>query len=149
VLHKMLQRGGSMPYEEVGRLAILLGETALAEKLIHDLEKRNEDYSDRQAGAIAAKLPDEAEAYRLLRKFEEKGNQAAALHIAVEIGDAEAVQRVLIDIIQYGNIDATPGYFADITESLLKAVPAFPALGKRVLMLVEKQREIADVFPQE
>lgn len=84
-----------------------------------------------------------------MRKFEEKGNQAAALHIAVEIGDAGAVKRLLVDIIQYGNIDATAGYFANMTKCLLKAVPASPALGKRVLKLIDKLREIANALPQQ
>lgn len=39
VLHRRLKRGGYMPYEEVGRLAVLLGETAIAEQIIQDLEK--------------------------------------------------------------------------------------------------------------
>jgi hypothetical protein len=118
VLQRMLQRNCSRPSEQGGLLAVMLGQTAIAEQLIHDLEKDNGVYDELEAGAIAAKLPDRTEAYRLLRKFEEKGNQAAALHIAVEIGDGEAIKRVLVDILQYGNIDAQRGYFLHITELL-------------------------------
>ena len=148
VLQRILKRNCSLPYEEVGLLAVMVGETGIAEHLIQDLEKKSGIYYELKAGTIAAKLPDRGEAYRLLRKFEEKGNQAAALLVAVEIGDGEAIKRLLVDIIQYGIIDAERGYFGYMTESLLKAVPAYPALGKRILNLIHELRRVANVFAQ-
>ena len=80
-----------------------------------------------------------------MRQFETAGNRGAALYIAVELGNTEAVDRLLEQIIEYGVRASSKGHLDKVIESLVKAVPYNPALGKKVVKVVEEERGVAYV----
>jgi hypothetical protein len=128
-----------------GILAAMLGETAIAEYMICLLEEENVGAYDFDAAEIAVKLPQKAMARRLLRKFETKVNLVAALYIAVELGDSEAVDRLLEQIIDQGLRVSRAGDLNRVIVTLMKAVPYNPALGKKLVQVVENLRGVDQV----
>jgi hypothetical protein len=130
-------------------LAALLGATVLAERIIHKLadDKRSLDpdnsiISPFDAGIIALQLPTTVTATRLLRQFETTEKHVAALYIAAELGDIEAVNRLLEHIIARGIRAAHRQHLLYIVGSLMLAVPYNPALGRKVLKVVEDIRGV-------
>jgi hypothetical protein len=121
-----------------------LGETELAEYIIQKLVEEDSvisDIHDFYAGEIAVLLPNKSMARQLLRQFEIAGNRGAALYIAVEISDTKAVDRLLEQIIEHGVRASGKGHLDKIIETLLKAVPHNPALGKKIVEVIEEEKE--------
>ena len=122
-----------------------LGETELAEYIIQKLveeDSLSSDIHDFYAGEIAILLPNKSTTKQLLRQFETAGNRGAALYIAVEVGDTKAVDRLLEQIIEHGVRASCRGHLDKIIETLLKAVPYNPALGKRIVEVIEEERGV-------
>jgi hypothetical protein len=128
-----------------GILAAMLGEAAIAEQFIQQMEKAYgsaPSFFDFDTADIAVLLPDKTTAKRLLRKFEAKGSRGAALYIALEIAETGTVVRLLEYISKYGLRAPNRGYLFLAVDALMKAVCNNPELGKRVVKKVEHERGV-------
>jgi hypothetical protein len=136
------------PEAYTGIKAALIGETGLAEQVLQKVEQKysgTPEFFDFDAAEIAVLLPDTTPAKSLLRRFEGKGSHAAALYIAVEIGETGSIIRLLEYISTYGVRAPNRGYLCMAVEALMKAVPFHPEFGKRVIVKVANERGVDGV----
>jgi hypothetical protein len=128
-------RGGQ--YEPPGRLAIALGNIALAEQIVRDLEKTlGEPYSDRAIVRMVTDLPYTRTPKRVMRVFEDRGDYGQVLNIASAIGDKKTIERLLTQMVSDGRLFPS-------TESiwLVKAALYNPLLGKQLLKELKMPEE--------
>jgi hypothetical protein len=83
----------SMEYGAAGLLAVMIGESDIAEHIIQELVKNAAHRGCDVAVDIALNLPDKTTAKRLMRKYETGGSRGLALNIAAEIGDKASIER--------------------------------------------------------
>jgi hypothetical protein len=137
-------------YGAAGLLAVMTGESDIAEHIIQELEK-DEPLGWGTAGAtvdIALKLPDKTTARRLMRKYETGGRRGYALNIATEIGDKEGIKRWMQKMLDESQsiqqlIDERHFRRLDIrrldNRCLMKAVLYTPEFGKRFMKRLEHE----------
>lgn len=121
----------------VGWLAGAIGNTALAEQTIRELEQTiGEPHCDNAIVDIVIKLPYKSTPIRLMRIFEDRGDYGQVLNIAAAIGDIETSERLLTQMITEGSVfDNTQ------TQLLVKAVSHNQILGRKLLKELENPRE--------
>jgi hypothetical protein len=140
----------SKELSNVGYVAVMLGESAIAEKMIQELENIEDDsrylsghFCRKVAVDIALGLPDKTTARRKMRKYEADGSKGFAFKIATEIGDTATIDRWMAQVIDEGQS------FQQLIEegvlsgsddrSLMKAALSNPELGKRVMQRFAKE----------
>lgn len=129
-------------YGAAGLLAVMIGESDIAEQIIQELEK-DEPRGCIGAIAIALKLPVKTTAKRLMRRFETGAWRGRALKIAAEIGDKEGIKRWMQQMLSESQsiqqlIDE--GHFIGVdNRCLMKAVLYDPEFGKRFMKRIEHE----------
>jgi hypothetical protein len=145
---KLMRYGAaSMEYGAAGLLAVMIGESDIAEHIIQEIEKNDDVYCG-VAVDIALKLPDKTTARRLMRKYETGGRRGYALNIATEIGDKEGIKRWMQKMLDESQsiqqlIDERHFRRLDIrrldNRCLMKAVLYTPEFGKRFMKRLEHE----------
>jgi hypothetical protein len=144
---KLMGYGASLTrYCAAGLLAVMIGESDIAEHIIQEIEK-SDDPRARGCNAaivdIALKLPDKTTAKRLMHKFETGGRRGHALNIAAEIGDKEGIKRwmqKMLDESQNIKQLIDEGHFIGVdNRCLMKVVLYTPEFGKRFMKRIEHE----------